>query len=188
MDHAAARHRQDRRHLAPLLATGAHTVHCHIGLSPELTEALLDDDLDLAVVTKIEGAPTGRLYLRHLCDEEFVLIGRPGEAPYRHARDARPFIGYSRAIPMARRYFRSCWDTLPPEPALTIADMRVAVATVRAGAGLGVVPRYLAQAGLDAGGLAILHTPERPVGNAICLAARRGREQLPRIQAVLAQL
>ncbi|MEL3947454.1 MULTISPECIES: LysR family transcriptional regulator [Streptomyces] len=170
--------------LAPLLATGARRIHCRIGLSPELTEALLQDELDLAVVTKIEGAPTRSLYLRHLCDEEFVLIGRPGEPPYGGPRDARPFVGYSRAMPMARRYFRSCWDTLPPEPALTIADMRAAVAAIRAGAGLGVVPRYLAQTGLDAGDLAILHTPERAVGNAIYLAARRGRERLPRVQAV----
>ncbi|MFD0413796.1 LysR family transcriptional regulator [Streptomyces sp. NPDC127108] len=174
--------------LAPLLAAGARTVHCRIGLSPELTEALLQDELDLAVVTKIEGAPTRSLYLRHLCDEEFVLIGRPGDPPYREPRDARPFVGYSRAMPMARRYFRSCWDTFPPEPALTVADMRAAVAAIRAGAGLGVVPRYLAQAGLDAGALAILHTPEGPVGNAIYLAARRGRERLPRVQAVFEQL
>ncbi|MFD5701872.1 LysR family transcriptional regulator [Streptomyces lasiicapitis] len=175
--------------LAPMTAAAGRTVHCRIGLSPELTEALLNDELDLAVVTKIEGAPTKQLYLRHLCDEEFVLIGRTGEPPFHDAaRDARPFIGYSRAMPMARRYFRSCWDTLPPEPSLTVADMRAVVAAVRAGGGIGVVPRYLAQGGLDAGELAILHTPGRPVGNAIYLAARRGREQLPRVQAVFALL
>lgn len=174
--------------LAPLLAAGAGTLHCRIGLSPELTEALLQDELDLAVVTKIEGAPTRSLYLRHLCDEEFVLIGRPGDPPYHGPRDPRPFVGYSRAMPMARRYFRSCWDTLPPEPVLTVADMRAVVAAIRAGAGLGVVPRYLAQAGLDTGELTLLHRPERPVGNAIYLAARRGREQLPRVRVVFERL
>ncbi|GHI03486.1 LysR family transcriptional regulator [Streptomyces cellostaticus] len=168
--------------LAPLLAQGVD-VHCRIGLSPELAQTLLHDELDLVVVTKIEHAPTRQLHLRHLYEEEFVLVGRAGEAPYEPEDETRRFIGYSPAMPMARRYFRMCWGIQPPAPALTVADLRTVVAAVAAGAGLSVVPRYLAQKDLDAGRLSVLHTPLTPVSNSIYLATRRGREHLPQIKA-----
>ncbi|MGW1287730.1 substrate-binding domain-containing protein [Streptomyces sp. NPDC002586] len=168
--------------MAPLLAQGVD-VHCRIGLSPELAQTLLHDELDLVVVTKIEHAPTRQLHLRHLCEEEFVLVGRMGEAPYGPEDDTRRFIGYSPTMPMARRYFRTCWGIQPPAPALTVADLRTVVAAVAAGAGLSVVPRYLAQEDLDAGRLSLLHTPLTPVSNSIYLATRRGRERLPQIKA-----
>lgn len=102
--------------LTPLLAMGM-TVHCRIGLSPDLAAALLHDELDMAVITKIEGAPTKLLHLRHSHDEEFVLIGRSGEEPYApDDHQERRFIGYSQGMPMARRYFRSCWGINPPPP------------------------------------------------------------------------
>lgn len=168
--------------LTPLLARGVH-VHCRIGLSLELTQALLHDELDLVVMTQIEQAPTRQLHLRHLREEEFVLVGQAGEAAYAPQNDTRRFIGYSPAMPMARRYFRMCWGIQPPAPALTVADLRAVVAAVTAGAGLSVVPRYLAQEALDAGRLSLLHTPVTPVNNSIYLATRRGREHLPQIRA-----
>ncbi|WP_405997262.1 LysR substrate-binding domain-containing protein [Streptomyces sp. NBC_00829] len=58
------------------------------------------------------------------------------------------------------------------------------VSAVVGGAGLSVVPRYLAQEALDARKLTVLHTPTETVGNSIYLAALRGREQPPRIRAV----
>ncbi|MFI5477045.1 LysR family transcriptional regulator [Streptomyces cacaoi] len=169
--------------LTPLVTEGLH-VHCRIGLSPHLTEALLDGQLDLAVLTKIEHAPTRQLHLRHLCEEEFVLIGGVGERPYSHHDAGRRFIGYSGAMPMARRYFRQCWGAPPPTPVLTVADVRTLAAAAEAGTGLSVVPRYLVQSALDAGQLAILHTPQAPVVNSVHLAARIGREHLPRVRAV----
>ncbi|MBL1097398.1 LysR family transcriptional regulator [Streptomyces coffeae] len=172
--------------LTPLLAMGM-TVHCRIGLSPDLATALLRDELDVAVITKIEGAPTKQLFLRHAHDEEFVLVGRSGEKPYT-PRSERRFVGYSQGMPMARRYFRSCWGIAPPQPSLTVADMRAVVVAVAAGAGLSVVPRYVAREGIDAGTLSVLHTPEEPVINPIYLAARRGKEHLPTVRAVFAQL
>ncbi|MCF3134694.1 LysR family transcriptional regulator [Streptomyces olivochromogenes] len=168
--------------LTPLLARGVD-VHCRIGLSPELAQTLLHDELDLVVVTKIEQAPTKQLHLRHLREEEFVLVGRAGEAPYVPETDTRRFIGYSPTMPMARRYFRTCWGIQPPAPALTVADLRTVVAAVAAGTGLSVVPRYLAQEALDDGRLSLLHTPVAPVSNSIYLATRRGREHLPQIKA-----
>ncbi|GAB7110068.1 LysR family transcriptional regulator [Streptomyces phaeofaciens JCM 4814] len=168
--------------LTPLLARGVG-VHCSNGPTPELTRTLLHDELDLVVVTKIEQAPTKQLYLRLLCEEEFVLVGRAGEAPFAPENDTRRFIGYSPAMSMARHYFRACWGIQPPAPALTVADLRTVVAAAAAGTGLSVVPRYLAQEALDAGRLSLLHTPLTPVSNSIYLATRRGREHLPQIRA-----
>ncbi|WFB10891.1 LysR family transcriptional regulator [Streptomyces sp. LX-29] len=175
--------------LAPLLARGL-VVHCRTGLSPDLTEALLRDELDAALVTKIEGAPTRQLFLRHSHDEEFVLVGAVDQAAYDpyHGASGRGFVGYSEEMPMARRYFRLCWGMPPPAPVLTVADMRGVVAVVAAGAGLGVVPRYLARDALDAGRLRVLHTPREPVTNAIYLATRRGRERSPSLRALFERL
>ncbi|MBI0377658.1 hypothetical protein JBE27_15600 [Streptomyces albiflaviniger] len=89
---------------------------------------------------------------------------------------------------MARRYFRSCWGSAPPNPFLTVPEMRSVVVAVGAGAGLSVVPRYLAQDGIEAGMLSVLHTPREAVINPIYLAARRGKEHLPGIRALFAQL
>ncbi|MFI1769857.1 LysR family transcriptional regulator [Streptomyces sp. NPDC020800] len=168
--------------LIPLLAHGIE-LHCRIGLSPELTEALVHNELDLVVVTKTEETLTRQLYLGHICEEEFVLVGRAGEAPYSPKNHTRSFIGYSTSMPMARRYFRTCWDMRPPAPALTVADLRTVVSAVAAGAGLSVVPRSVAQRSLDAGRLSVLHTPHKPVTNSIYLATRRGRQHFPPIRA-----
>lgn len=174
--------------LAPLLADGL-VLHCRTGLSPELVDALLDDQLDIALATKIETAPARHLYLRHLFDEDFVLVGRPGEAPYSPGeRPGRGFAGFSTAMPMARRYFRECWGVAPPSPALTVADVRATAAAAATGALLAVVPRFLVQGELDRGELVILHEPAQPVINSIYVATRRGRQNLPGIRNVLRHL
>jgi DNA-binding transcriptional LysR family regulator len=172
--------------MSPLLAEGL-TVRCRTGLSPDLVRAVLRDELDVALLTKIEGVPTRRMYLVHLLDEEFVLVGRVGEQPYQ-PDDGRRFVGYSEDMPMARRYFRECWATRPPVPALTATDFRAVVAAVLAGAGLSVLPRYLVEDDVAAGRLAVLHTPAQPVLNSVHIGTRRGREHLPRIRAVFGAL
>lgn len=66
--------------------------------------------------------------------------------------------------------------------------MRSVIVAVGAGAGLSVVPRYLAQDAIEAYALSILHTPHESVINPIYLAARRGKEHLSSIRALFAQL
>jgi DNA-binding transcriptional LysR family regulator len=173
-------------HTAPLLDAGVR-LRCRIGLPDDLISSLLGDQLDVAVLTKIEGAPTRQLYLLPWCDEQFVLIGPPGDRPY-HLGDDRRFVGYSESMPMARRYFRECWGTSAPTPVLTVPDMRAVVRAVREGAGLAVVPLYLAESGIADGTLDVLHTPWQPVLNSLYLATRRGREHMPRVRTVLTQL
>ncbi|GAA2821194.1 LysR family transcriptional regulator [Crossiella cryophila] len=173
--------------LPPVLASGL-LVRCRTGLAAELVPAVLRDELDIAVLTQVGGAPTRKLYLVHFLDEEFVLVGRAGEPPYDPRQDSRPFAGYAEEMPMARRYFRECWGLRPPAPALTVPDVRAVAAAVRAGAGLAVLPRYFVEDDLAAGVLTVLHHPAKPVTNSIHLATRRGRENLPRIRAVFTAL
>jgi DNA-binding transcriptional LysR family regulator len=172
---------------APLLDLGVE-LHCWIGLPDELLSRLLADQLDIAVLTKIEGAPTKQLYLLHWRDEEFVLIGRPGDEPFDPACDPRRFVGYAESMPMARRYFRACWGISPPRPAIIAPDMRAIVRAVQAGAGLAVVPLYLAEPGIADDTLQVLHTPAKPVFNSLYLAMRRGREHVPRVHTVFTEL
>ena len=170
--------------LGPLADQGVCLRH-RIALSDDLVAAVLDDRLDIAVVTKIEGAPRARLHLRHWFDEEFVLVGRPDQPPFRVDDLAhRRFVGYSEAMPMFRRYFRSCWDLPAPQAAVTIPDMTSILTYAANSSLLSVVPLHLARASLDAGRLAVLHRPAEPVLNPIYLATRRGRQNRPQLKAV----
>ncbi|MFC0435218.1 LysR family transcriptional regulator [Kutzneria buriramensis] len=172
--------------MPPLLAEGL-TVRCRVGLSPDLVNAVLRDEIDVALLTKIEGVPTRRMYLVPLLEERFLLVGPAGEEPYAPGRERR-FVGYTEDMPMARRYFRECWAVRPPTPALIVNDFRAVVAAVIAGAGLTVVPHYLVEEHIAAGRLAVLHEPPQPVVNSVHIGTRRGREHLPRIRAVFGAL
>lgn len=173
--------------LAPLIDRDM-VVHCRTDLSNVLVEGLLTDELDIAIVTKIEGAPTKRLHVVHCYDEEFVLVGRSGQPAFDPLSSHRRFVGYSEAMPMARRYFRECWGSTPPTPAVTVPDVRAVVSTVASSSLLSVVPRYLAQRAIDGGSLEVLHQPSVPVVNPIYVASRRGREHLPHISALVEHL
>jgi DNA-binding transcriptional LysR family regulator len=91
-------------------------------------------------------------------------------------------------MPMARRYFRTCWGISPQPPAVTVPDMRAVVRVVQSGAGLAVVPLYLAEAGIADGSLQVPHDPPKPVLNSLYLAMRRGREHVPRVRTVFTEL
>jgi DNA-binding transcriptional LysR family regulator len=170
--------------LGPLADEGICLRH-RIGLSDDLVAALLDDRLDIAVVTKIEGAPRQRLHLRHWFDEEFVLVGRPGQDPFRVEDLARRrFVGYAEEMPMFRRYFRSCWDIPAPAAAVTVPDMTSILTYVANTTLLSVVPLHLARRPLDAGLLTVLHRPPSPVLNPIYLATRRSRQNRPHLKTV----
>ena len=170
--------------LGPLVDRGVSLRH-RIGLSDDLVAGLLDDRLDIAVVTKIEGAPRARLHLRHWFDEEFVLIGRPDQEPFRvEDLPRRRFVGYSEEMPMLRRYFRTCWGVPAPPAAVTIPDMTSILTYVTDSALLSVVPVHYARPALAAGRLAVLHRPPTPVLNPIYLATRRNRQNRPHLKAV----
>ena len=76
---------------------------------------------------------------------------------------------------------------------MTVADLRAVCATVAAGAGIGVVPRYLAAEHLARGTLVDLALSDRPPTNTIHLASRTppttraGVEQVKRLLLHTAQ-
>ena len=70
------------------------TVRCRVGLSPDLVQAVLRDEIDVALLTKIEGVPTRRMYLVPLLEERFLLVGPADDEPYEPGQERR-FVGYS---------------------------------------------------------------------------------------------
>ncbi|WP_396230772.1 LysR substrate-binding domain-containing protein, partial [Frankia sp. EI5c] len=71
---------------------------------------------------------------------------------------------------------------------VTVDDLRGVISTLLAGAGVGVVPRYLIADHLAAGSLRELHTPEIPPINTLFLAVRAGALTQPHLAEVHTRL
>lgn len=178
--------------LAPLTAGGLR-LRITLGLAEELLAALVAARVDL-VVSSV------RPRLRNVAatpfaDEEFLLVGPPGLA--RTIDQARlvdepvralahlPLVAYGEELPIVRRYWRSEFGRRPPNPvSVTVPDLRAVLAAVVAGAGVSVLPRYLAEPALAAGSVETLHQPGvRPL-NTLYLAYRSGGPANPAAAAV----
>ncbi|SDI96654.1 DNA-binding transcriptional regulator, LysR family [Actinokineospora alba] len=173
--------------LAPLTARGVK-IHATLGLAQDLLSALASDRLDLAVSAVRPTAPT--VIATPLIDEEFVLVCPQALAhtidPDRlrtdpaHALSHLPLVVYAPDAPIVRRYWLSEFTRRPPNPiAMVVSDLRAVVAAVAAGAGISVVPTYLASAALAAGTVVQPHRPEVPPLNTLYLATRRGAPATP---------
>ncbi|XUM01632.1 LysR family transcriptional regulator [Streptomyces venezuelae ATCC 10712] len=177
--------------LAPLTASG---VRLRIGQG--LTEPLLDElragRHDLVIATF---RPRGRaLTAVPLADEEFVLVAAPvwaervGEGLDREGPGALrsvPLVAYAEDLPIARRYWRHVFGARLSRPAaLTVPDLRGVLASVVAGAGFAVLPRYLCAAELASGALVLLLDPEDPPINTAYLVQRPGRPDHPDVVRV----
>lgn len=178
--------------LAPLTGRGL-TVHATLGLADDLLKSLASGGLDL-VVSAVRPALAGVL-AAPLVDEEFVLVAPPAMAhtidPDRLRTDpARalshlPLVAYAEELPVVRRYWRSEFGRRPPNPvAMIVPDLRAVLAAVAAGAGISVLPRYLAEPALTAGTVVQLHRPEVAPLNTLYLATRRGAPGNPALTVV----
>ncbi|MFK4106853.1 LysR family transcriptional regulator [Streptomyces sp. NPDC019531] len=178
--------------LAPLTGRGLY-LHATLGLAQDLLAELAEGRLDL-VVSAVR--PTHRALLAApLVDEEFVLVGPPASL---HTVDAErlrtapadalaalPLVAYAEELPIVRRYWRSEFGHRPANPvALVVADLRAVLAAVEAGAGVSVLPRYIAEPALAAGRIVELHHPEVPPLNTLYLATRRGTPANPALTVV----
>ncbi|WP_228040091.1 LysR family transcriptional regulator [Streptomyces chromofuscus] len=175
--------------LAELTARGV-TVHVTHGLADDLLSQLADGRLDL-VVSAVRPTRQG-LLAEPLVDEEFVLVAPPALA---HTVDAArlraepvaalahlPLVAYAEELPVVRRYWRSEFGRRPPNPvALLVPDLRSVLAAVVAGAGVSVLPRYVAAPALAAGEVVQLHHPEVAPLNTLYLAVRRGAPAGPAV-------
>ncbi|MFJ4965123.1 LysR family transcriptional regulator [Streptomyces sp. NPDC088729] len=179
--------------LAPLVAGGL-VLRTATGLTDPLLDELRSGRHDLVIATT---RPRGRtLAAVPLMDEEFVLTAAPGWAaraggPERIAAEGPaalhglPLVTYAEDLPIARRYWRHVFGRrLERRAALTVPDLRGALAAVVAGAGCSVLPRYLCQDELTAGALVELYAPEDPPINTVYLVQRPGSAADPQVARV----
>ncbi|MFI5998154.1 substrate-binding domain-containing protein [Streptomyces sp. NPDC051362] len=134
-----------------------------------------------------------------LVDEEFLLVGAPGIArtvsierlsvePANTLR-ALPLVAYADDLPVVRRYWRSEFGHRPANAvALIVPDLRGVLRAVEAGAGISVLPRYLAEPSLASGRIVQLHQPGVSPLNTLYLAMSRGAPDNPAVIVVREQL
>lgn len=182
--------------LAPLTGRGLY-VQATLGPADDLLKALGAGGLDL-VVSAVR--PTGGAVIAvPFVDEEFLLVAPPAMAhtvdPARlreRPADALahlPLVAYAQELPIVRRYWRSEFGRRPSNPvALVVPDLRAVLALVEAGAGISVLPRYLAEPSLAAGTVVQLHEPEFPPLNTLYLATRRGAPAHPALTVLRERL
>ncbi|WP_407551349.1 LysR family transcriptional regulator [Streptomyces sp. Pv4-95] len=176
--------------LAPLVSQGL-ALRAAFGPSEELLAGLAAGHHDLTVTT---ARPRGGLLTSTpLCDEEHVLIASPrwaarlGGPAVLRARGVRlldhvPLVEVHESLPLIARYWSAVFDARPAASATIIAsDLRAVLSCVLAGAGIGVLPRYLCTGALDSGEIIALLDPPVPPLRTYFLAVRTGTLGLPHI-------
>ncbi|MCZ9336914.1 LysR substrate-binding domain-containing protein, partial [Streptomyces sp. TRM76130] len=74
-----------------------------------------------------------------------------------------PVIEVHESLPFVARYWASVFVACPaPQGTIIVPDLRAVLACSVAGAGLAVLPRYLAAEALNRGDLVSLHDPAVP--------------------------
>jgi DNA-binding transcriptional LysR family regulator len=166
--------------LAGVVAGGTR-IRVRTGIAEHLIELLGGDELDLVIATRHQ--PRGDVVFEPLFDETLVLVANagwasrlPGAAIEREpllALDGVPLVAFDEQLPLIRRFWKLVFGaTIEVAATITVADLRAVCAAVAAGAGIGVVPKYLATTALRHGELVELIRPSTPPANSIYLAYR----------------
>ncbi|KOG48244.1 LysR family transcriptional regulator [Streptomyces varsoviensis] len=176
--------------LTPLVNDGLAVRAAH-GTSHELLTGLAAGHHDLVITTS---RPRGRLLTpTPLCDEEHVLVAAPrwaarlgGPADLRAKGapllDPLPLVEVHESLPLVARYWSAVFDAEPTASGAVIApDLRSVLSCVAAGAGLGVLPRYLCAEALDRGEIVALLDPPVPPLRTYYLVVRAGALGHPHI-------
>lgn len=182
--------------LVPLVDQGVR-LRVRTGLADDLLAALADGELDLVIAT-LRTRRSGLDY-EPLLDEDFVLVAAPSWARRIDPDALRatgltaladvPIVAYAEDLPIIRRWFRAVLDTrLTAAAAIVIDDLRGVMAAVAAGAGITVLPRYLAADLIASGDLVDLRPDARAPANTLYLATRSDQPDRARILAVIQQL
>ncbi|MEV4437421.1 LysR family transcriptional regulator [Streptomyces sp. NPDC049577] len=169
--------------LTPLVGQGLAVRAAH-GMADELFEGLAAGRHDLAITTT---RPRGRLLTATpLCDEEHVLVGAPrwaarlgGAAVVRdkgvRSLEHLPVVEVHESLPLVSRYWTAVFDTKPlAAGTVVVPDLRAVLTCVIAGAGIGVLPRYLCGDALDTGEVVDLLDPPVPPLRTYFLVVRAG--------------
>ncbi|MFF7793674.1 LysR substrate-binding domain-containing protein [Streptomyces sp. NPDC007991] len=160
------------------------------GNAEETLEGLSAGHHDLAIST---ARPRGALLTATaLCDEEHVLVaaprwaeeigvGQPDGKP-EPALEQVPVVEVHESLPFVSRYWASVFDSRPAAPGtVVVPDLRAVLACAIVGAGLAVLPRYLAAAALERGDVVALHEPAVPPLRTYFLVVRTGTLAMPHI-------
>ncbi|GAB3557182.1 DNA-binding transcriptional LysR family regulator [Actinopolyspora lacussalsi] len=166
--------------LAPMLGSGVR-IRATFGLAEDLLGGLRSGRFDLVLSV---ARPRGRVVNAvPLADEELVLVCAPTTAAHVDRTRLRggdptplhgiPLVAYAEDLALTRHYWRHVFGTRPTERAgIVVPDLRAMLATVAAGTGLTVLPRYLCESELAAGELVDLPEPTAPPVNTLFLAQR----------------
>jgi len=182
--------------LVPLVDQGVR-LRVRTGLADDLLTGLADGQLDLVIAT--QRTRRSGIDYEPLVDEEFVLVAgsawaaRIDPEALRTAGAAAltdvPLVAFAEDLPIVRRWFRAVLDTrVTAAASVVIDDLRGVMTAVIAGAGISVLPRYLAADAIARGDLVNLHPHGRAPINTLCLATRSGQPDRARILAVTEQL
>lgn len=146
------------------------------GLADSLIEALEVGQLDV-LVSPVQPRRAG-LAFEPVYDEQFVLVAHARWVEQaRDDLDSVPALAYDADLQIIRRYWRSVFDRRPTRLRTTalVPDLRMLARLAVAGAGMTVLPDYLARPLLDRGDLVTLDDPEVPPLNTLYVAIRRTR-------------
>ncbi|GGO86331.1 LysR family transcriptional regulator [Wenjunlia tyrosinilytica] len=174
--------------LAVLVADGLG-LRVSLGRDEENLNGLAAAHYDLVVATS---RPRGRLFTATpLCDEEDVLVASPSWGERLDPAVAEggpgvlegaPVIDFDEDLPFVSRYWSAVFDTKPSVAgSVVVPDLRAVLHTVRAGAGVAVLPSYLCRDDLAAGGLVALLEPAVPPLRTFFLVTRIGTLTQPHI-------
>jgi DNA-binding transcriptional LysR family regulator len=180
--------------LADLVGQGC-TLRVTLGLAGPLLDGLAAGHHDL-VVSTVRPRRKG-LSITPLADEELLLVGTPtwrgrltgAGGPDVAALDRAPMVAYAEELPLVRRYWLAVFGRRPAaQPAVVVPDLRGVLAAVASGAGVSVLPDYLARDLLDSGDLVVIHQPALAPINTLYLATRAGSGAAPHVRLARAQL
>lgn len=165
-------------------------VRVRFGLADDLLADLRAGGLDI-VVSSIPARLPG-IESHPVVYEEFVLVMAPGlVGAFGEDPGAVPVLSYADDLPIIRRYWRSVFGRPPSglRLAATVPDLRVLAELATYGAGMTVLPAYLAAPYLADGRLVDPVHPEVAPLNTLYLARRRQRAGAdPAVDTLMARL
>jgi DNA-binding transcriptional LysR family regulator len=178
------------RALPSLAAMPAHGIRlrARTGLAEPLIADLAVDELDLVLATRHVRAKG----IRHetLFTERLILVAGVAWARRLQRIDpetlkAAPLVAFDDDLPLIRRYWRAVFGARPdPVAGICLPDLRGICHTVAAGAGIAVVPQYVAAPLITTGDLVELTVPAEPPTNRLTLAYRPAALDRPGVAEV----
>ena len=153
---------------------GSLRLNVRFGVGDELIESMTTGQVDMIVST---AAPRrSGIAFEPIFDEELVLVAHPcWTEQAARSIDTIPILAYDATLSIVRRYWRVVFGRRPSRlrRAVVVPDMRVLAGIAARGAGMTVLPKYLAEDRIAKGDLVVLHEPETPLVNTLYVATRR---------------